>query len=120
MPRYNLERNFNVDTAENDRPKFGRRRPGGAGAARPASPRASRRYPHGDGRGEGLSQYRQYVLQFADILARAKRERVVQSEVEKANRRPTDPTRPDRHGIPRSRFNLNILGAHLLVENLSF
>ena len=29
------------------------------------------------------------------FLARAKRERVVQDEVEKANRRPTDPT---RHG----------------------
>ena len=30
-------------------------------------------------------------------MARAKRERVVQDEVEKANRRPTDPTRPTRH-----------------------
>ena len=29
------------------------------------------------------------------FLARAKRERVVQDEVEKANRRPTDPTRQD-------------------------
>ena len=28
------------------------------------------------------------------LMARAKRERVVQDEVEKANRRPTDPARP--------------------------
>ena len=36
------------------------------------------------------------------FLARAKRERVVQDEVAKANRRPTDP-RPDptRHGTPK-------------------
>jgi len=38
--------------------------------------------------------------QFSFVMARAKRERVVQDEVEKANRRPTD--RPDRHDTPHS------------------
>ena len=35
--------------------------------------------------------------QYSAIVARAKRERVVQDEVKKANRRVTDPTRPTRH-----------------------
>ena len=38
---------------------------------------------------------------FPELMARAKRERVVQDEVEKANRRPTDPTRPDTTRHPK-------------------
>ena len=62
--------------------------------------------------------------QLSPILARAKRERVVQDEVEKANRRPTDPT---RHGTPHSLFkNLQFftkiceIAAHSLFENKQF
>ena len=40
----------------------------------------------------------------SSLLARAKRERVVQDEVEKANRRPTDRHGPTRHGTPHSLF----------------
>ena len=59
-----------------------------------------------------------------NILARAKRERVVQDEVEKANRRPTDPT---RHGTPHSFFDnwpfltkINEIAAHFFFENEPF
>ena len=46
-----------------------------------------------------------YVLRVF-LMARAKRERVVQDEVEKANRRPTDPTRHDTAGTPHSFFEI--------------
>ena len=46
------------------------------------------------------------------VLARAKRERVVQDEVEKANPRPTDPTRhPKRLTVNLTR-NAKKLGVH--------
>ena len=58
-------------------------------------------------------------------MARAKRERVVQDGVEKANRRPTRPT--DRHGTPHSLFGIRQflakiceIAAHSLFENLPF
>ena len=57
-------------------------------------------------------------------MARAKRERVVQDEVEKANRRPTDPA---RHGTPHSFFEIwqistkiREIAAHSLFENEPF
>ena len=48
--------------------------------------------------------FQRVIFKFiAHIMARAKRERVVQDEVEKANRRPTRPD-PTRHGTPKLLF----------------